>query len=123
MIKGRNPGDNITLLNSMFIQGTNPSNGKFEQVMTLVYKDLDSGMKHVEEIIDPDYEYYIAAIDTEGYGIGSFQNSVATAQAIAYDDLDTDNIIQLPSTTGVAPSNGKITTNGGTFTIVNTYNK
>lgn len=59
MIKGRNPGDNITLLNSMFIQGTNPSSGKFEQVMTLVYKDLDSGMKHVEEISDPDYEYYM----------------------------------------------------------------
>lgn len=59
MIKGRNPGDNITLLNSMFIQGTNPSSGKFEQIMTLVYKDLDSGMKHVEEITDPDYEYYM----------------------------------------------------------------
>lgn len=59
MIKGRNPGDNITLLNSMFIQGTNPLSGKFEQVMTLVYKDLDSGMKHVEEISDPDYEYYM----------------------------------------------------------------
>ena len=59
MIKGRNPGDNITLLNSMFIQETNPLSGKFEQVMTLVYKDLDSGMKHVEEISDPDYEYYM----------------------------------------------------------------
>lgn len=59
MIKGRNSGDNITLLNSMFIQGTNPLSGKFEQVMTLVYKDLDSGMKHVEEISDPDYEYYM----------------------------------------------------------------
>ena len=59
MIKGRNPGDNITLLNSMFIQGTNPLSGKFEQVMSLVYKDLDSGMKHVEEITDPDYEYYM----------------------------------------------------------------
>jgi len=59
MIKGRNPGDNITLMNTMFVQGTDPSDGKFHQTMTLVYKDLDSGLKHVEEIDDPDYEYFM----------------------------------------------------------------
>ena len=53
MIKGRNPGDNITLMNTMFIQGVDQSDGKFHQTMTLVYKDLDSGLKHVEEIDDP----------------------------------------------------------------------
>ena len=59
MIKGRNPGSNITLMNNMFIQRIDPTDGKFHQYMTLVYKDLDSGIKHVEEIEDPDYEYYM----------------------------------------------------------------
>ncbi len=58
MIKGRNPGDNITIMNAMMIQGTDPSDGKYKQSMTIVYKDLDSGIKHVEEIENPDYEYY-----------------------------------------------------------------
>lgn len=59
MIKGRNPGDNITVMNTMMIQGTDPSDGQYKQSMTIVYKDLDSGIKYVEEIENPDYEYYM----------------------------------------------------------------
>lgn len=58
MIKGRDPGDNITLMNTMFRRGQGPD-GKFHEFLTIVYKDYDTGLKYAEEIIDPDYEYYI----------------------------------------------------------------
>lgn len=79
---------------------------------------------NIGEAEDPDYEYYIAAIDNEGYGIGSFVDSTATAQAIAYDDLKTENIIQISSKTGVTISGNKVTVGDGTqYTVVNTYEK
>lgn len=59
MIKGRKPGDNITLMNTMFRRGYDPNDDKFKEFLTIVYKDCDSGLKYMQEIIDPDYEYYI----------------------------------------------------------------
>lgn len=65
----------------------------------------------------PHYTTYIAAIDAQGYGIGTLKDGTATAATIAYNDLTTDNIVQL--TTGVKmPEKGAtITLNGTTFTI------
>ena len=39
MIKGREPGDNITLMNTMFKRAPDPTDGKFKDFLTLVYKD------------------------------------------------------------------------------------
>ena len=33
--------------------------GKYSDVMTIVYKDCDTGIKYKEEIESPDYEYYL----------------------------------------------------------------
>lgn len=59
MIKGRTAGDNITLLNTMFRRGIDPSDGKFKDFLTIIYKDCDTGNKYAQEIVDPDYEYYL----------------------------------------------------------------
>jgi len=76
---------------------------------------------NIGEAEDPKYEYYIAAIDADGYGIGSFENNVATPQAIAYDDLTTENIIQINGGEGIAPSGDSIVVVGGTYKITETY--
>ena len=59
MIKGRNPGANITIMNTMFRKIVNPENNKFKDVLTIVYKDCDTMQKHMQEIVDPEYDYYI----------------------------------------------------------------
>lgn len=79
---------------------------------------------------NPDYEIYIAAIDADGYGIGSIENGTSKAQAIAYDSLTNDNIIQIPNdaqgkTQGIPiPTvNSEISTSDGskyTVTVVET---
>ena len=43
----------------------------------------------------PKNEYYIAACDSKGYGIGLDQSGTLSAAAIAYDDLKETNILQL----------------------------
>ena len=72
---------------------------------------------------DPKYEYYIAAIDNDGYGIGTLSGTTATAEVIAYNDLTTGNIIQLTASAGVTVSDNKVTVKGKTtaFTVTNTY--
>ena len=72
---------------------------------------------------NPKYEYFIAAIDADGYGIGTITDGKTTAQAILYDDLTTDNIIQITSGTGLAkPSvGGTVVTTSGTYNVTNVY--
>ena len=60
MIRGRKPGANITLMNTLFWRNLDPEKNKLNEYLTLVYKDCDTGLKYAEEIINPDYEYYIA---------------------------------------------------------------
>lgn len=72
---------------------------------------------------NPKYEYFIAAIDEDGYGIGSITDGNATAQAVSYDDLTTDNIIQITSGKGVTkPTVGSnVVTTSGTYKVTNVY--
>ena len=63
IIKGRKPGDNITLINTMYLKKKDPSNNKWKDCMTIVYKDNDTGTKYKEEIMNPTYEYYIVNED------------------------------------------------------------
>ena len=58
MIKCRQPGDNITIMNTLFWRAVDDG-GKLRDCLSIVYKDCDTGLKYVEEIIDPDYEYYM----------------------------------------------------------------
>lgn len=63
MIKGRAIGDNITLMNTLFYRKKDAPNKKVKEHLALVYKDCDTGLKYIEEKVDPDYEYYIAKED------------------------------------------------------------
>lgn len=58
MIKGRNPGDDIVIMNTMFNRGKD-NEGKYKECLDIVYKDNKSGQKFVEEITKPDYEYFM----------------------------------------------------------------
>lgn len=56
------PGDNITIMNTLF--GKIPQdNGRSIGGLVLVYKDYDTGLKYKEEILDPEYTYYMAKPD------------------------------------------------------------
>ncbi len=72
---------------------------------------------------DPHYEMYIAAIDQDGYGIGTISDSTQTAGAIAYDDLTSENIIQISSGTGMSKPTvgGTVTTADGNFSVTTVY--
>jgi len=73
---------------------------------------------------EPKYEYYIAAIDSEGYGIGKLDsNKKPIADVISYDDLDKADIVQISSKVGYAVTDNKITINGNPYTITNRYPK
>ena len=47
---------------------------------------------------EPDYKYYISAIDEKGYGIGN----EGAAKAIIYEDLTEGNILQLGTGKGIS---------------------
>lgn len=61
-IKGRNIGDRLTMMNTMSFRlrtSNNPNVNKTYEVLDVIYKDMDTGMKFVEEIEDPLYEWYL----------------------------------------------------------------
>lgn len=87
---------------------------------------------------DPNYKMYIAAIDKDNYGVGVIANKDITAEAIAYNDLKNDNIVQITSGTGlsltagtnstatvkvtnISRSNNTSTVTNKTFTVTNQY--
>lgn len=91
MIKGRNPGDNITLINTMFYRRADPKDSKFKEYLSLIYKDCDTGQKYVEEIIDPDYEYYVAKSDKRvNYPRLFISKSDVEQVTVPYKDLEKD---------------------------------
>ena len=73
----------------------------------------------------PKYEYYIAAIDKAGYGIGNLVNSVASADYIEYNELKSDNVVQLGTDAAAGlslPTAGSKITIGGTEITIDKVN-
>lgn len=71
---------------------------------------------------NPKYQSYIAAIDSEGYGIGSITDDGAVAQTIEYNSLTTANIIQVSAGVPKPETNSTIsTTDGKSFNVVRVY--
>lgn len=90
MISGHKPGDNITIMNTQFWRSQN-NNGKYSDYLTIVYKDCDSGLKYVEEIVNPDYVYYLANEDSRvEYPRLFIEEEHATPIYIPYKDLEKD---------------------------------
>lgn len=91
MIKGRNPGDNITIMNTMFRRMVDPRDDKFKEILTIVYKDCDTMQKHMQEIVNPNYEYYIANEDSRvSYNRLFIEENHAEKVSAPYKDLEKD---------------------------------
>lgn len=56
-LRGQSPGCPITILNTT-MEKTRTPEGKYQEILTLVYKDTTTGLKYKEEIVNPFYEYY-----------------------------------------------------------------
>ena len=66
LITGYDKGANIVLLNTHYARGKkDPDTGKYSpDMLTVLYKDLDTGEKKIETITNPEYTYYMAKPDT-----------------------------------------------------------
>lgn len=56
-LKGFKYGDDLTLLNT-YKRSITDEDGKYRELITLIFRDNKTGIKHVEEIVDPKYEYF-----------------------------------------------------------------
>lgn len=61
-IPGVKEGDPITIMNTMS-RRIKDADGKFKEILTIVYKNTESGIKSFIEIEDPDYSFYMAKED------------------------------------------------------------
>lgn len=57
-LRGFNPSANITIMNTS-MQKMRTQEDKYQEVLTLVFKDSTTGLKYKEEIVNPPYEYFI----------------------------------------------------------------
>lgn len=67
MINGYEKGANITFLNSYYTKKKKikNSNKYSDDCLTIIFKDNDTGEKHVSEIYNPEYTFYMAKDDVE----------------------------------------------------------
>lgn len=61
-LPGFKQGDPLTIINTMSRRLKDP-NGKMFELLDLIYKDDRTGLKHKTEIINPDYEFFVAKED------------------------------------------------------------
>ena len=60
-IKGYKAGDRITLLNTVYVRAQKEENGRYgSDYLYLIYKDLETGEKKIEEIERPEYTFFMA---------------------------------------------------------------
>lgn len=60
-LEGYEPGANITIINVFYERPRKEENGKYgTDYVTIVFKDNETGIKHVQTIATPQYTYYIA---------------------------------------------------------------
>ena len=59
-IKGYIDNSNITIINAIYMRPHKMDNGKYTKgTMCIIYRDLNTGKKYLEEIEDPDYTFYM----------------------------------------------------------------
>ena len=87
--------------------------GEFEEKLSYVVI-VNIGTAEV-----PKYAYYVTALDSKGYGIGTTEGEVK-ADLIAYDDLNEKNVVQVGKGKGFSISSVSGKFDGG-FSITNKY--
>ena len=58
-LRGHPDGSNVTLVNTYYKRFYDEQK-QYRDLLTMVYRDLDTGQKYKEEILDPEITYYIA---------------------------------------------------------------
>ena len=58
-VQAHKAGANITIMNTMS-KRTKDAEGNYREILTIVYKDADTGLKYKEEIVDPVKTYYMS---------------------------------------------------------------
>lgn len=61
-LKGFKPGDNLTLVNT-YHKRFRDENDKYKELLTLIYRDMNTMEKHKEEILDPEMTFYVVNPD------------------------------------------------------------
>jgi len=61
-LKGFKPGDNITILNTYYKRFKDESN-KLGELLGIVFKDVNTGLKYKQEILDPEITFYTVRPD------------------------------------------------------------
>lgn len=101
MIKGYNEGANITVLNTSYIYPKRKEDGSGyeDDIMNIVYKDLNTGKKHIAEIHKPTYTFYKAKDDVYiDHNMLFIEKDKVEAKTVPYSNLlkeiakETDNL-------------------------------
>lgn len=90
MIKGYKENSNISILNAMYnYPQKDPSTNKWDKgCMTVVYQDNDTNEKHVEEIEDPTYDFFMAKPDVNiNHNLFFISKSKVDKVTVPYRDL------------------------------------
>lgn len=59
IIKNHSPGDDITIMNTIFDRGKDPKDDKYKEYLSIIYKDNQTNQKYVQELVNPVYDYYM----------------------------------------------------------------
>ena len=89
MIKGYGKGANITVLDTYYQYPKRNEDGKYtDDIMTIVYKDLDTGEKKIEEILNPEYRFFKAKDDVYiDHNLLFIDQNDVTEVSVPYKDL------------------------------------
>ena len=89
-LAGYHPGDNLTVMNVMYERQTkDPDTGRYgSDYAHIVFKDNNTGLKHVQTIKDPKYTYYLAKEDVEiGYNMAWIESDKVYPVTCNYRDI------------------------------------
>lgn len=82
-------GSNITMMNTLFYRALDSSDNKFKDYLTLIYKDLDTGLKYKKEFVNPKYRFYVAKEDQRvDYNRLFIEKENAIPHQVVYKELD-----------------------------------
>lgn len=97
IIPGTNQGDDLTLLNTLFIRGEYEKDKQSRNILTIIYKNNTTGQILKEEIEGPDFEYYMIK---DEYATDYIQLCVPMDQADVIHVRDDQLLLDIAKRTG-----------------------
>lgn len=93
MIKGYNPGSNITILDTFYQypKRKEEGDGYEDDFISILYKDNDTGIKNHQIIYNPDYEYFVLNPNiTLDHNLFFIEKDKVTPRMVPYKNLMKD---------------------------------